>query len=62
MPFRANICANLIPNNTFTENIQLYELKKKQQLHRLQKLVQKFLAQGKSVPNVIEDQIRLIDM
>ena len=62
IPFRAEICANLSLNNTFTENIQLYEVKKKQQLHRLQKLVQKFLAQGKAVPEVIENQIRLIDV
>ena len=47
-------------NNTFTECIQLYDLKKKQQLHRLQKLVQKFLAQGKSIPEAIETHIRLI--
>ena len=61
IPFRAEICANLTANNTFTESIQLYELKKKQQLHRLRKLVQKFLAQGKPVPEPIENQIRLID-
>ena len=61
IPFRAEICANLMANNTFTESIQLYELKKKQQLHRLRKLVQKFLAQGKAVPDAIENQIRLID-
>ncbi len=62
IPFRAEICANLMTNNTFTEYIQSYELKKKQQLHRLRKLVQKFLAQGKSVPEAIENQIRLIDL
>lgn len=62
IPFRADICANLMTNNTFTEYIEMYELKKKQQLHRLRKLVQKFLAQGKSVPDAIENQIRLIDM
>ena len=62
IPFRAGICTNLMTNNTFTEYIQMYDLKKKQQLHRLRKLVQKFLAQGKSVPDVIENQIRLIDM
>ena len=62
IPFRADICNNLISNNTFTEHIQLYDLKKKQQLHRLRKLIQKFLAQGKSVPEVIENQIRLLDM
>ena len=61
IPFRAEICNNLMTNNTFTECIQLYDLKKKQQLHRLRKLVQKFLAQGKSVPDVIENQIHLID-
>lgn len=61
IPFRAEICNNLMTNNTFTEYIQLYDLKKKQQLHRLRKLVQKFLAQGKSVPDVIENQIHLID-
>ena len=62
IPFRAEICANLMANNNFTESIQQYELKKKQQLHRLRKLVQKFLAQGKSVPDAIENQIRLIDL
>lgn len=61
IPFREEICANLVTNNNFTESIQQYELKKKQQLHRLRKLVQKFLAQGKSVPDAIENQIRLID-
>lgn len=61
IPFRAEICNNLMTNNTFTESIQLYDMKKKQQLHRLRKLVQKFLAQGKAVPDVIENQIHLID-
>ena len=62
IPFRAEICTALMTNNNFTEYIQMYDLKKKQQLHRLRKLVQKFLAQGKSIPDVIENQIRLIDM
>ena len=31
IPFRADICNNLMSNNTFTEHIQLYDLKKKQQ-------------------------------
>lgn len=62
IPFRAEICTNLSTNNTFTECIQMYELKKKQQLHRLRKMVQKFLAQGKAVPDAIENQIRLIDL
>ena len=62
IPFRAEICTSLMTNNTFTECIQMYDLKKKQQLHRLRKLVQKFHAQGKTVPDVIENQIRLIDM
>ena len=61
VPFREDICTNLMSNNTFTECLQMYDLKKKQQLHRLQKLVQKFLAQGKSVPKAIETQIHLID-
>ena len=61
IPFRAEICNNLMTNNTFTESIQMYDMKKKQQLHRLRKLIQKFLAQGKSVPDVIENQIHLID-
>ena len=61
IPFRAEICSSLLTNNTFTESIQLYDMKKKQQLHRLRKLIQKFLAQGKSVPDVIENQIHLID-
>ena len=60
IPFREETCNNLMSNNTFTECIQLYDLKKKQQLHRLQKLVQKFLAQGKSIPEAIETHIRLI--
>ena len=42
IPFRAEICASLMPNNNFAEHIQAYELKKKQQLHRLRKLIQKF--------------------
>ena len=62
IPFRAEICASLMPNNTFTEHIQTYDLKKKQQLHRLRKLIQKFQAQGKAVPDIIEEQIRLIDL
>lgn len=62
IPFRADICANLMTNNTFTECIQSYDMKKKQQLHRLRKLIQKYLAQGKKVPDVLENQIRLIDL
>lgn len=62
IPFRAEICTNLMANNTFTECIQIYDMKKKQQLHRLRKLIQKYLAQGKNVPDVLENQIRLIDL
>lgn len=62
IPFRAELCNNLMSNNTFTECIQMYDLKKKQQLHRLNKLIQKFQAQGKSVPEVLEEQIRLLDL
>ncbi|MBR4982719.1 MAG: cyclic nucleotide-binding domain-containing protein [Lachnospiraceae bacterium] len=62
IPFRAEICTNLMTNNTFTECIQQYDMKKKQQLHRLRKLIQKYLAQGKAVPEVIETQIHLIDL
>ena len=61
IPFNAEICNSLLTNNTFTESIQMYDMKKKQQLHRLRKLIQKFLAQGKTVPDVIENQIHLID-
>ena len=62
IPFRAAICENLKSNNTFAECIQQYELKKKQNLHRLSKIKQKYTAQGKTVPEVIENQIRLLNM
>lgn len=62
IPFRAEICENLKTNNTFTEPLHMYDLKKKQQLYRLQKLVQKFQAQGKTVPEALLNHIRLIDM
>ncbi len=62
IPFRAEICENLKTNNTFTEPLNMYDLKKKQQLYRLQKLVQKFQAQGKTVPEALLNHIRLIDM
>lgn len=62
IPFRSDICQNLLTNNTFTECIQQYELKKKQNLHRLSKIKQKYTAQGKPVPEVIENQIQLIDL
>lgn len=61
IPFRADICENLKSNNTFAEALHMYDLKKKQQLYRLQKLVQKFQAQGKAIPDAIADHIRLID-
>lgn len=61
IPFRAEICNNLKTNNTFTESVSAYELKKKQQLYRLEKLVQKFHVQGKKVPDPILNHIQLIN-
>ena len=62
IPFSDSICQNLLSNNTFTECIQQYQLKKKQNLHRLEKIQQKYVAQGKAVPEVIENQIHLINV
>ena len=60
-PFTAGICENLMTNGAFTEALQKYTLKKKQRLHHLSKVVQKYTVQGKAIPEPIEKQIRLID-
>lgn len=60
-PFRAEVCENLVNNAAFTEPIEMYTLKKKQQLHRLHKVVQKYMAQGKDVPEPLQNHIKLID-
>ena len=62
IPFNADICQNLMSNNTFTECMQQYNLKKKQQLHHLSKIRQKYTALGKDLPEEIETHIRLINM
>ena len=60
-PFTADICENLLTNGAFTEALSQYNIKKKQRLHHLGKVVQKYTAQGKQVPEAIETQIKLID-
>lgn len=60
-PFTEKICENLLTNGAFTESIQQYNIKKKQHLFHLSKVVQKYTAQGKPVPEAIENEIRLID-
>jgi len=60
-PFTSDVCNRLVTNGAFTESIQQYNLKKKQRLYRLSKLVQKYTAQGKPVPEALENQIKLID-
>ena len=60
-PFTAKICESLVTNGAFTESLNQYTIKKKQRLHHLGKVVQKYTAQGKAVPEAIEKQIRLID-
>ena len=61
-PFRSEICEKLMDNGAFTEILQTTNLKKKQQLHRFHKLTQKLLAQGKTVPQELENHIKLFDM
>ena len=61
IPFSAEICEEISTNGAFTEVIQHYNLKKKQQLHHLRKIVQKCLSQGKPVPEPIENHMKLID-
>lgn len=62
IPFPASICEDIATNGAFTEVMRLYNLKKKQQLHHLQKVVQKCLSQGKPVPEPLENHIKLIDL
>lgn len=62
IPFPADTCEAVASNGAFTEPIQAYTLKKRQQLHRLQKLTQKYQAQGRAVPEPLENHIRLLDM
>ena len=61
-PFRSEICEKLMDNGAFTEILQATNLKKKQQLHRFHKLTQKLLAQGKAVPEELQNHIKLFDM
>lgn len=61
IPFPADICEAVASNGAFTEPIQAYVLKKKQTLHRLEKMVQKYQTQGKAIPQQLEDHIKLID-
>lgn len=60
-PFTAKICESLVTNGAFTESLNQYTIKKKQRLHHLSKVVQKYSAQGKAVPEPITTQIELID-
>jgi len=60
-PFTQKICDNLVTNGAFTESLQQYGIKKKQRLFHLNKVVQKYTAQGKPIPEAIETEIRLID-
>lgn len=62
IPFPAATCEEISTNGAFTEVMQAYNLKKKQQLHHLRKIVQKCLSLGKPVPEPLENHIRLIDM
>ena len=62
VPFPAAICEEVSTNGAFTEVMQHYNLKKKQQMHHLRKVVQKCLAQGKAVPEPLENHIKLVDM
>lgn len=61
VPFPQNICDAVVSNGAFTEPIQSYVLKKKQTLHRLEKVVQKYQAQGKAIPQPLEEHIKLLD-
>ena len=61
IPFPAETCEAIASNGAFTEPIQAYTLKKRQQLHRLEKMVQKYKAQGKTIPEPLENHIRLIN-
>ena len=60
-PFTAKICESLMTNGAFIDSLQQYTVKKKQHLFHLNKIVQKYTAQGKSVPEAIETQIQLTD-
>ena len=62
VPFPTAICEEVSTNGAFTEAMQHYNLKKKQQMHHLRKVVQKCLAQGKAVPEPLENHIKLVDM
>lgn len=62
IPFPASICEEISTNGAFTEVMQHYTLKKKQQMHHLRKIVQKCLAQGKPVPEPLENHMKLIDV
>lgn len=61
-PFPASTCEELMGIATFSEPLDSYLLKKKQQLHRLNQMGQKYQAQGKEAPSFIEEQIKLIDI
>ena len=62
IPFPASICEEISTNGAFTEVMQAYNLKKKQQMHHLRKIVQKCLSQGKPVPEPLENHMKLIDL
>ena len=61
IPFTAKICEEVSTNGAFTEVMQHYNLKKKQHMHHLRKIVQKCLSQGKPVPEPLENHMKLID-
>lgn len=60
-PFPAELRESKKNNALFAEALSIYEIKKNQQLHRLHNIVQKFQAQGKPVPKMIETQIQMLD-
>lgn len=60
-PFPAELRESKKNNALFAEALSIYEIKKNQQLHRLHNIAQKFQAQGKPVPEMIETQIQMLD-
>lgn len=61
IPFTEEICNNITANTVFADAIQPYSLKKRQQLHKLNKIVQKCDSQGCPVPEPLLHHIELID-
>jgi hypothetical protein len=61
VPFPAQICETLGSNGAYTDAMQHYITKKRQQLHRLEQLVQKCQSHGTPVPDALEAQIQLLN-